>query len=98
MRLYNVVTTSFILSMILTLIAGYLKLTHAEGADIWLALCLIPYLVFIVLAIYEVRTSRRIGLSEKTMWTFAFIFFISITGLIYMLVGRRRIANAYPVE
>ncbi len=92
MKLGTIVTTSFIVSFILTLVGAYQKIIHAEGADTWLIIGLIASLVFIVTAIYEVRTSKRIDHPEKTMWTLAFIFFSSIAGLIYILIGRKRIA------
>lgn len=95
MKLGTIVTTSFIISFILTLVGAYLKITHSEGADTWLTIGIIASIVFIVTAIYEVRTSKRIDHAEKTMWTLAFIFFSSIAGLIYILIGRRRIAANY---
>ena len=83
--------TSFIISMLFTIIGAYLKITHSEGAETLLIVGLISTLIFIVSAIYEVRTSTRIAPSEKTMWTIAFIFFNGIAGLIYFLIGRKRI-------
>lgn len=92
MKLGTIVKTSFITSFIITLIGAYLKIIHTEGADVWLTIGIIASIVFIVSAIYEVRTSRRIDNTEKTMWTIGFILFSSITGLLYILIGRRRIA------
>ncbi len=93
MKLGIIVKTSFISSFILTLIGAYLKITHSEGADTWLTIGIIASIVFIVTAIYEVRISKRIDHTKKTMWTLAFIFFSSIAGLIYILIGRRIAAN-----
>ncbi|MBA4140778.1 MAG: PLDc N-terminal domain-containing protein [Segetibacter sp.] len=93
MKLGTIVIISFFISFILTLIGAYLKITHSEGADTGLIIGVIASLVFIVSAIYEVRTSSRINHSEKTMWTIAFIFFSNIAGLIYILIGRKRIAS-----
>lgn len=93
MNLKNTVTLSFVLSFLLSLVGAYLKIIHAENADSFLILGLIATLVFISTAIYEVRTSNRIDHAEKTMWTIAFIFMGGITGLIYFVIGRKRIAS-----
>lgn len=95
MKLGTIVKTSFFASLILVVIASYLKLTHVQGADNWLIIGLIASLIFIVIAIYEIWSSKRIDRSEKTMWTLAFVFFSSIAGLIYILVGRKKIAANY---
>ena len=95
MKLGTIVKTSFIISMLLTLIGAYLKITHSEGAETLLIVGVIATLIFIVSAIYEVRTSKRIPSYEKTMWTIAFIFFSGLAGLIYFFIGRRRITANY---
>lgn len=92
MNLGNVVKASFFVSPVITLIGAYLKITHAPGAETLLIIGTVTTLVFIISAIYEVRTSRRIDSREKTMWTIAFIFMSGITGIIYLLIGRKRIA------
>ena len=95
MKIGTIVITSFIISFILTLVGAYLKINHSEGADTWLTIGIISSIVFIVTAIYEVRTSKRIDQAEKNMWTLGFIFFSSIAGLIYVFISRRRIAANY---
>ena len=92
MKLGTIVKTSFFGSLILVVVATYLKLTHVKEADTGLIIALIASLFFIVIAIYEIWSSKRIDRSEKTMWTIAFLFFSSIAGLIYILVGRKKIA------
>lgn len=93
MKLGTVVKWSFITSIIIAFIGAYLTITHSAGAETLRIICLIANLVFIVTAIYEVRTSKRIEKSEKTMWTIAFLFFWGIAGLIYFLIGRRNVAE-----
>lgn len=93
MKLGTVVKTSFIISFIITLIGAYLKITHSQGAETLLIVGVITTLIFIVSAIYEVWTSKRIDHTEKTMWTIAFILMSGVTGLVYFLIGRRRIAE-----
>jgi len=93
MKIGTMVKWSFIVSFIITLIGAYLKITHSEGAETLLIIGITATLVFIVSAIYEVRTSHQIDNSEKTMWTIAFIFMSGIAGLIYFFIGRKRITN-----
>ncbi len=91
MKLDTLVKSSFVLSLLLSLTGAFLKISHAGGAEPFLITGLIATIVFIVSAIYEVRTSKRIGQAEKTMWTIAFIFMNAIAGLVYFFIGRKRI-------
>ena len=93
MKLGTIVKWSFIISFIITLIGVYLKITHSDGAETLLIIGIVATLVFIVSAIYEVRTSKRINNTEKTIWTIAFIFMSGLAGLIYFSIGRKRIAE-----
>lgn len=72
---------------------AYLKITHAEGSDALLITGIVATLVFVVSAIWEVRVSSRINFAEKTMWTVAFIFMSGFAGLIYFLIGRKRVVE-----
>ena len=92
MKIGTLVKWSFIINFIITLLGAYLKITHSKGADPLLIVGVASSLVFIVSAIYEVRTSTRINNNEKRMWTIAFIFMSGFAGLIYFFIGRKRIA------
>jgi hypothetical protein len=92
MNLGSIVKSSFFAGAIFTFIGVFLKITHTGNADIFLGAGIITSLLFIVTAIYEIRCSQRISHGEKTMWTIAFLFFNGFTGLIYMFLGRKRIA------
>ena len=93
MKLGTIVTWSFIASFIIPLIGAYLKITHSQSAEPLIIIGLIANLIFIVSAIFEVRTSKRIDNFEKTIWTIAFIFFWGISGLFYFFIGRRNVAE-----
>jgi len=95
MKLGIIMKTSFMISILSTIIGAYLKIKHLEGVEILFIVGVIAIVIFIVSAIYEVRTSTRIAPSEKTMWTIAFIFFSGIAGVIYFFIGRKRIASEY---
>ncbi|MBC7867307.1 MAG: hypothetical protein H7X88_07220 [Gloeobacteraceae cyanobacterium ES-bin-316] len=93
MNLGTIVKFSFITSILSTIGATFLMLIHSPGAETWLLIAVVVSLVFIVSAIYEVATSKRIDGREKTMWTIALIFFSAVAGLMYLLMGRKRIAE-----
>ena len=92
MNLGTIVKSSFVASVIFSFIGAFLKITHREGAEVFLIPGIITSLLFIATAIYEVRISQRISHGEKTMWTIAFLFFNGFTGLIYIFISRKRIA------
>jgi hypothetical protein len=91
MKAGTIVKASFAVSILLTILGAYLKITHAPSAELLLIIGVIASLVFIISAIYEVRTSNRVDFTEKTMWTLAFVFFGGIAGLVYFFIGRKRI-------
>ena len=92
MKLGNIVKSSFIISTLLTMVGAYLIAANSEEAGVLMIMAIIPSLVFIVSAIYEIRTSTKIDSSEKTMWTIALIISTGIAGLIYFFFARKRIA------
>ena len=93
MNLGTIVKWSFITSFIIALIGAFLKITHSKGGGILLIIYLIVSLIFIVAAIYEVRTSKKIDNFEKTMWTIALIFFSGFAGIFYFFIGRGKVAE-----
>ena len=66
MNIGYLVKGSFIVYCTIIFAAVYLKVVHAKEAGTFLIIGLIASLFFIVSAIYEVRTSKRIDKTEKT--------------------------------
>jgi hypothetical protein len=93
MKRDKILTTSFIVASITLIIGSWLKVVHYPGANTCLTVGLIAWLSFIIAAIYEVRTSNKVNETEKTIWTVAFILFSGITGLLYILFGRKRVTS-----
>ena len=93
MKRDTVIKLSFAISLLLTITAATLKLLHKPNSDPFLLSAVISTIIYIVLAIYEVRSSPRISTIEKNMWTIAFIFMSGLAGLIYFIVGRDRIVS-----
>lgn len=91
MKYSSLITPSFTISVVASIIGAILKIMHLEFADQILTLSLLFNLLFVVLSIYEVRQTHLLSFREKTMWTIALIFFPGISGLIYILVRDRKI-------
>ena len=84
---------SFILSLVCILVGAFLKIVLNPWANAFLIVGLIEFVICWILALYEIRTSKRIDHTEKTRWLMAFIFFSGIAAPIYMLFNRKRIAG-----
>jgi hypothetical protein len=93
MQVRNTLPVCFFASFILSLAGSFFRVRQIGGANILLALGVVLSLVFIILAIYEVRTSRRISTASKNIWTLALILFSSIAGLVYVVAGRKHVTS-----
>lgn len=85
------VNASFLISLSASFSGAALKIMHQAGAGWLFVLSLIATVVFIISALIEIRRSPKIDHREKTMWTIAFIFMSGVTGIVYMVMGRRRV-------
>ena len=93
MKKDTVVKVSFVLGLVLTMVGAMLKILHEPNAEPFLIIGIIASIIYVVLAIYEIKSSTRIDRTEKTMCTLAFIFMSGLAGLIYFLIGRKRIVS-----
>ncbi len=93
MKKDTVIKVSFFLGLVFTMVGAMLKILHEPNSNPFLIIGIIASIIYIGLAIYEIRTSTQIDRTEKTMWTVAFIFMSGLTGLIYFVMGRKRIVS-----
>lgn len=93
MNIRSIVPASYLLSTALSILGGYFKITHSAAADTWLTIALVALVLFVVTAVYEMRSSTRFSFAEKTLWTVGFILFPPFVGLLYLLIGRRRLVR-----
>ena len=93
MKREHVLNISFLISVFGILIGIVLKIMHSPFADLLLELSFAFYLVFAVLALYEVYQSNKIETTEKIMWTIGLLFLGSVVGILYLVAGRKRIVN-----
>lgn len=89
---------TFILNSIIVIIGALFKILHQPYGEELFILALILAVLLSVMCIYEIYSSKRINKAEKIMWTFAFLFFNSIAGLIYILGARKRIQRNFKLD
>jgi hypothetical protein len=87
----KIIRSSLFASIGISILAAWFKLQHQQVANYLLPVALAVGLFFIITAIYEVSQSRKIDRSEKIMWIIGFLFLTSISGLIYVFRGRKRV-------
>ena len=93
MKIERILNISFFISVIGISIGAVLKIMHSPFGNLLLEISFAFYLVFAVLALYEVFQSNKIETVEKIMWTIGILFLGSIIGILYLLFGRKRIVN-----
>ena len=98
MKRKHILITSFCISLIGIPAGTVLKIMHAPFADLLFQISIAFYLVFAVLALYEVFQSNRIEKNEKFMWTIGFLFLGTLVGILYLVTGRKRIVNNFTNE
>jgi peptidoglycan/LPS O-acetylase OafA/YrhL len=86
-------STLFILSFCLGMVGAYFKIMLWPGSDSILLSAIGIWIVFILLALQEIISSTHINKSEKIMWAFGMLMMSGIVGVVYMLVGRKRIVG-----
>jgi hypothetical protein len=92
MKSKSIVPKTFFAAFLLMILGAYQKIRHTGIADILLAIGLVATAIFIVAAVYEVWSSAKIQHRKKILWTIALILGGTIAGLIYVVIGRKRIA------
>ncbi len=79
------------INFIIVILAAFLKIRHQENANFFLIIGLILSVLFVVLALMEVYSSKNISSNEKFMWTIGLILMSTLVGLIYIVKGRNRV-------
>jgi uncharacterized membrane protein YfhO len=79
------------INFITVILAAFLKIRHQENATFFLIIGLILSVLFVVLALMEVYSSKNISSNEKFMWTIGLILMSTLVGLIYIVKGRNRV-------
>ena len=68
---------------------------HSEYGNVFLTIAILATIIYTVLALYEINSSKQINTSEKIMWTIGFLFINTITAIVYFIAGRKRITDQH---
>jgi len=91
MSFSKILPLTFVLMIVFVFIGSFKKILHHSGADVFLAIGLLAMLLFTVIALYEVHSSKHINRIEKVMWIVGLLFGNSVTSIVYLLVGRKHV-------
>jgi hypothetical protein len=94
MKKERILDIAFIIGILAFLYGATQKILHSPNANSWLLLGGMCWLIFVLLAVYEVSSSRRLDGSEKTLWILGLLFMSGITGFLYVLWGRDRVRDS----
>lgn len=94
----NLIPIFFTFSFIIIVIATLLKILHQPFSVEIMALGLISAVFYIILSLIEIFKSDRIGITEKIMWLVAFTAMGTVTGLVYIVSGRRRVLRDFKLN
>lgn len=85
----NLFPICFLASLVIITIGAYIKITHQPGAETMLIAGAVISAISLIIGIYEVRASKTINTTEKTLWTVGFIFLNFFTSIIYLFKRRQ---------
>jgi hypothetical protein len=83
----------FWLSFAFQLIGPFFKIMHLPLGEELLIAGIVSHYLLAAFAITEIWQSGKIERIEKIMWTVAFLFLGGLVGLLYILMGRKRIVS-----
>lgn len=80
---------ALIIGWVLVLFGVLRKILHYPGADDLLVVGMIGVLLYTVIGLYEIFSSPRLPLREKTLWLLGFLFVNGVTALVYAILRRQ---------
>lgn len=87
----QIMKTAFFISITLILMGTTLKIMHLQGSSVIVLFAVISAVVWTILALIEIWSSRRLEFNVKLMWTVGFFVFNVLAGILYFLIGRQRV-------
>jgi hypothetical protein len=93
----RLIKISFGIALLCLIIAVAIKMLHISSIIPFFWAGLIFSIVYTVVAIWELSASKRISSAEKIMWTVGFLFFNTITGILYFASRRRMITRNFKI-
>lgn len=93
---YFLLVAIYLLSALVTISGAVLKIMHVEAGDVLLVTSFFAIVAFMLVAAPEIFRSKQIQTVEKVMWLVAFIFMLSISGLLYLVMRRKVVIGEIP--
>lgn len=93
MKMEQILKISFFIWFVGMIIGAISKIMHHLYGDFLLNISIFSFLIFTCLVIYEIFKAEKIEKSEKIMWIIGMLFLGVITGIFYLLVGRKRVVS-----
>ncbi len=90
----NLFKRIFAIAFFFAIISILMRINHLDNDSLFLSIGVVSTLVYIVIGIFEVYKSNRIGNTEKALWTVGFIVLSFFVG-IYYFMNRERIIRKY---
>ena len=97
MKTLNQFKTVFLFSLALVFVQYLFKYLNLPGRNL-LTFINLPFVVtYIIMALKEIYSSKRVSLIEKIMWTISFIGLNWVAGLIYLFLARQRVLRKFKI-
>jgi hypothetical protein len=91
MNKQTVLSIFLLLAFVTVLVGAVAKIMHLGGSEWLLGAGMVSTVVFTVMALWEVLTKAPVRGFEKLMWIVGLLFMPLLAGLLYLLVGRKRL-------
>lgn len=86
---YYLLVVLYLLSALITISGAVMKILHFAPGDVLLMLSFFVTIGFMLTAIPEIVRSEHIQRVEQVMWIVSFIFMLSISGMLYLVLRRK---------
>ncbi|HCT23775.1 MAG TPA: hypothetical protein DIW54_10790 [Chitinophagaceae bacterium] len=93
---YLLLVVLYLMSALITISGAVLKIMHVEAGEVLLVASFFVTIAFLFVALAEIFRSKQIQTVEKVMWLVAFIFMLSVSGLLYLVMRRKVVIGETP--
>ena len=89
----NTTKAIFLVSLLSTIVGGYLYLEDVPGSPTLLTIGVLSQLVFTIWALYEIWSKSNLVQLDKIVWTAAFVVLNGIAGIFFYFVYRDKMVD-----
>ena len=88
--------TTLAVSFLSIMLGLIFKIMHYQYSWTIIMVGLLAAILYTIIALFEIWSSKQILTAEKLMWTSGFIVMSGLTGLLYLFIARKRILRVSP--